>query len=77
MADRSNPSTPERRLQALVDADRSQLQQDGYVVIRDLLSSQEIEAVHRQLCPYLQQKLMGRNEFEGLRSERVYPLSNS
>lgn len=59
---------------AAVEADLATLERDGYVVVRNLLSSQQIEAVHRQLAPYLQQKLMGRNEFEGLRSERVYAV---
>jgi ectoine hydroxylase-related dioxygenase (phytanoyl-CoA dioxygenase family) len=59
---------------AAVDADRAALQRDGYVVIPELLASQQIEDVHRELAPCLQRKLMGRNEFEGLCSERVYAV---
>ena len=33
-----------------------------------------MEAVHHELAPYLRGRLMGRNEFEGLHSERVYAL---
>ena len=50
------------------------LRRDGYTVLPNLLAPEQIEAVHRELAPYLQQKLMGRNEFEGLRSERVYAV---
>ena len=73
----SHPATStdtNRPLHAATDADHAALERDGYVVLRDLLTSQQIEDVHRELAPYLQQKLMGRNEFEGLRSERVYAV---
>jgi len=69
-----NSKLAEHGLRVSVDEDCATLQRDGYVVIRDLLSSQQIEDVHRELAPYLQQNLMGRNEFEGLRSERVYAV---
>ncbi len=59
---------------ALSPSDAEALGRNGYVVLRGLLSSEQIEAVHRELAPYLQQKRMGRNEFEGLRSERVYAV---
>ena len=74
MSHTANSSPTACRLQSDIDADLATLRRDGYVVARDLLSSQQTEAVHRELAPYLQQKWMGRNEFEGLCSERVYAV---
>ncbi len=74
MSDSVNSTPTGDKLQTAVDEDLVALRRDGYVVVPDLLGSQQIEDVHRQLAPYLQQKLMGRNEFEGLRSERVYAV---
>ncbi len=74
MADRANSTRSDNAAQTAVDLDLAALRKDGYVVVPDLLSSQQIEDVHRQLSPYLQRKLMGRNEFEGLCSERVYAV---
>ncbi len=50
------------------------LEEHGYVVFEDALDTTELTELKGQLAPYLQSKLMGRNEFEGLRSERVYSL---
>jgi ectoine hydroxylase-related dioxygenase (phytanoyl-CoA dioxygenase family) len=47
---------------------------DGFAVIERLLSSGQIAEIRQQLDPYLQGRLMGRNDFEGLSSERVYAL---
>jgi ectoine hydroxylase-related dioxygenase (phytanoyl-CoA dioxygenase family) len=48
--------------------------QRGYRVVPDAIDSTTIALLRRQLDPYLQGALMGRNDFEGLRSERVYSL---
>lgn len=74
MSNKANSTRTGSQLQAAVDVDVVALRRDGYVVVRDLLSSEQIADVHRQLAPYLQQKLMGRNDFEGLHSERVYAV---
>jgi len=50
------------------------LEDDGYVVCEDAINRKALGELKSQLDPYLQSKLMGRNEFEGLRSERVYSL---
>ncbi len=47
---------------------------DGYTVIESLLSGEQIEIIRTALQPYLQGKLMGRNNFEGHNTERVYAL---
>lgn len=51
-----------------------QIRRDGYVIIPNLLDADEIRTIKEALAPYLQGKLMGRNDFEGFSSERVYGL---
>src|SRR6516162_6053670 len=51
-----------------------QLRRDGYVVLPRLVGSDQLAAIRRDLVPYLTGHLFGRNDFEGLRSERVYAL---
>ncbi len=51
-----------------------QLNVDGYTVIERLINPSLIEQIRSELDPYLQQEKMGRNDFEGERSERVYAL---
>ena len=46
----------------------------GYTIIENLLSKTEIVKLQRALSPHLHGKLMGRNDFEGFHSERVYAL---
>ena len=50
------------------------LKEDGYVVLPGVLEPAALGSLKNELAPYLQSKLMGRNEFEGTRSERVYSL---
>ncbi len=46
----------------------------GYIVLKKLIDEPLIADIRQQLSPYLQKKLMGRNDFEGFSSERVYAL---
>ena len=46
----------------------------GYSVIEGLLDADAIQRIRAELAPYLKGELMGRNNFEGERSERVYAL---
>ena len=50
------------------------LQRDGYVVVPDLLSPAELTEVRRDLGPELDADRKGRNDFEGVRTQRVYSL---
>lgn len=50
------------------------IRRDGYVVAPDLIPPAEADAIKEALAPWLQGRLMGRNDFEGFRSERVYAL---
>ncbi len=46
----------------------------GYTIIESLLSDSDIDRIKSALEPWLQGQLMGRNNFEGEKSERVYAL---
>jgi ectoine hydroxylase-related dioxygenase (phytanoyl-CoA dioxygenase family) len=56
------------------DAHARTILSEGFVVLRDVLSPGEVAAMRVALSPWLQGRLMGRNDFEGFRSERVYAL---
>ena len=47
---------------------------DGYTVVEDLLDAAGIAQINSELAPYFQGEKMGRNEFEGHSTERVYAL---
>jgi ectoine hydroxylase-related dioxygenase (phytanoyl-CoA dioxygenase family) len=51
-----------------------QLRIDGYVVLPDLVGPSELDRIKRQLAPHLASAPFGRNDFEGLRSQRLYAL---
>ena len=63
-------AAPETSLDLSVEA----IHRDGFVVLEGLLSSDQVTQIRQELSPWLQGKLMGRNDFEGFRSERVYAL---
>jgi ectoine hydroxylase-related dioxygenase (phytanoyl-CoA dioxygenase family) len=46
----------------------------GFTILPNLLTAEQVNSVRDALEPWLQQRLMGRNNFEGTRSERVYAL---
>jgi ectoine hydroxylase-related dioxygenase (phytanoyl-CoA dioxygenase family) len=50
------------------------IRRDGYAVLEGLLSDGEIAEIKASLAPWLRGELMGRNDFEGLHTERVYAL---
>jgi ectoine hydroxylase-related dioxygenase (phytanoyl-CoA dioxygenase family) len=51
-----------------------QIRTDGYLVIPDLVGAKELDRIRRQLAPHLDGAPFGRNDFEGLRSQRLYAL---
>lgn len=51
-----------------------ELRRDGYVVLPQLAGAHQVAGVRRELAPFLTGRQFGRNDFEGLRSERVYAL---
>ena len=50
------------------------IRDQGFTVIERVLPEPAIRRIRDELAPYLQGRLMGRNDFEGFRSERVYAL---
>ena len=50
------------------------IREQGFTVIERVLPAPAIGRIRAELAPYLQGRLMGRNDFEGFRSERVYAL---
>lgn len=51
-----------------------QLQTAGYVVLPDVLTAGELDRIRSEMAPLLASAPFGRNDFEGLRSQRVYAL---
>lgn len=51
---------------------RAQLDKDGYIIFEQVLDNDEIRDLQRALEPHL--SFRGRNDFEGLNSNRVYAL---
>ncbi len=50
------------------------IRRDGYTILDNAISSDSVARIRQALSPWLQGKLMGRNDFEGFRTERVYAL---
>lgn len=51
---------------------KSQFDKDGYVIFESVLSEQKVQDARNALEPHL--NYQGRNDFEGLKSNRVYAL---
>ena len=47
---------------------------DGFTILPKVIDAELITAIKQELSPYLQGQHPGRNDFEGLFSERVYAL---
>ncbi len=50
------------------------MRDDGYIIIPELITAADCANVRSALAPWLGGERMGRNEFEGLHTERVYAL---
>ncbi|WP_067570253.1 phytanoyl-CoA dioxygenase family protein [Nocardia acidivorans] len=59
---------------ALVEADLAALLRDGYVILPDLITADELRAIRDDTDPLL--NLKGRNNFEGHATQRVYSVLN-
>ncbi|MDQ1683656.1 MAG: hypothetical protein QOC82_393 [Frankiaceae bacterium] len=60
--------------QALLERVLADLDRDGYSVVESLLSSDEAAAVRNGLREILDRTPMGRNDFEGYQTRRIYAL---
>ena len=56
----------------VVRADLEAVEQHGYVIIQGLLSAQELDTIRAATAPLL--NTPGRNDFEGLKTQRVYAV---
>ncbi len=52
----------------------AELKVDGYTVIEALMPTELMQRIRQELAPYLKREKMGRNNFEGEQTERVYAL---
>lgn len=59
---------------AVAEADLARVQRDGYVILADLLDSDELARIRAAVAPMLE--LHGRNPFEGRATQRVYSVLN-
>ena len=53
---------------------KAQFDKDGYLIVNNVLSPQQMKDLRDALQPHLDQNLQGRNDFEGVRTNRVYAL---
>lgn len=58
----------------VVNARLEEIEQRGFCVIENAFTAAQVQRAHDELSPWLQKELMGRNNFEGESSERVYAL---
>ncbi len=56
------------------EAAYSALMTDGYAIFENVLPQKDVDSLRAALAPYLGGDLRGRNDFEGLKSNRVYGL---
>jgi ectoine hydroxylase-related dioxygenase (phytanoyl-CoA dioxygenase family) len=68
MLDPTRPST--------FEAELTQLSELGYVILHGVLATAEIDALKQALAPLERERPMGRNSFEGSRTQRVYSLAS-
>jgi len=59
---------------AIVDADLAAVRRDGFVILPELLSGQDLDEIRAGVGPLLDHK--GRNEFEGHTTQRAYSVLN-
>src|SRR5882757_2826375 len=53
---------------------REQFDSSGYLIFERVLSPDPVAEIRIALAPYLERDLTGRNDFEGLKTNRVYAL---
>ena len=52
----------------------AEIENDGYTIIENVMSKSLMTQIRTELAPYCQGKYLGRNNFEGTQTERVYVL---
>ena len=51
-----------------------QYDEDGYLIFENVLSHDELAVIREAIEPFIEQNISGRNDFEGLKSNRVYAM---
>lgn len=59
---------------AVAEADLAAVQRDGYVILPDLLTPEQLSEIRRAVAPLLDHH--GRNAFEGRSTQRIYSVLN-
>lgn len=54
---------------------KAEYDENGFVVFENVLSTEELQNIENALAPHMGDDLRGRNDFEGLKSNRVYALA--
>lgn len=55
---------------------KAEFDEQGYIIFENVLSGEELQDVRDALAPHLSDDLRGRNDFEGLKSNRVYAMAS-
>jgi ectoine hydroxylase-related dioxygenase (phytanoyl-CoA dioxygenase family) len=58
-----------------VEAELAELERSGFVILESVLGANECTEIQAALAPFEHGRPMGRNAFEGQRSQRVYSLA--
>ena len=64
-----------RRMERPVEQEIAELEENGFVILPEVLTRAEIAGLTEALAPYEAQRPMGRNNFEGEQSKRIYSLA--
>ena len=59
----------------MLEAELEQFERDGFVILENALDASELREITAALAPYENDRPMGRNAFEGQKSQRVYSLA--
>ncbi|MGW5112063.1 phytanoyl-CoA dioxygenase family protein [Nocardia sp. NPDC004123] len=59
---------------AVVEADLAAVERDGYVILPDMLTPAELDRIRESVVPLLDR--IGRNNFEGHSTQRIYSVLN-
>ena len=59
----------------MLDEELEQFERDGFVILESVLNASELAEITAALAPYEANRPMGRNAFEGQKSQRVYSLA--
>jgi ectoine hydroxylase-related dioxygenase (phytanoyl-CoA dioxygenase family) len=59
-----------------LEEELARLDRDGYLILERLLSAADVREIVDALAPLEAERPMGRNDFEGERSQRVYSLAS-